>query len=139
MLRRRDFNLVGGRFRLTTPIGSPSDELFDKEPQSVTDSGDTTVRLRSSPAPTPGVREAVEGFDPQSGISTPTAPSSDSSDMRPADASPASRARQFESRVGTSLVPGVGSLPVRLIADWRTFEASSSDAWTESVSDTVLR
>ena len=40
ILRRRDLSLVGGRLRLTTPTeeGSPSDELLEREPQSVTDS-----------------------------------------------------------------------------------------------------
>lgn len=136
MLRRLDLSLVGGRLRLTTPIGSPSDELFDSDPQSVTDSGDATVRLRSSP--TPGVRDAVEGFDPRSGISSPMAPTRDSSDMR-AEASAASRTRQLESSVSISLLPGVGSLPVRLIPAWRVLSASSSHASTGSVSDTVLR
>jgi len=40
ILRRRDLSLVGGRLRLTTPTeeGSPSDELLEREPQSVTNS-----------------------------------------------------------------------------------------------------
>lgn len=69
MLRRRDFSLVGGRFRLTTPTGSPSDELFESDPQSVTDSGDIpapppTSRSDTLETPEAMSRDEVEEFDP---------------------------------------------------------------------------
>ena len=62
MLRRRDFSLVGGRLRLTTPTGSPSEELFESDPQSVTDSGDMAPRS----APVAAVRDEVDELEPPS-------------------------------------------------------------------------
>lgn len=69
MLRRRDFNLVGGRFRLTTPTGSPSEELLDSDPQSVIDSGDMPAPSMSDTFETPEaisppVRDDVDELDP---------------------------------------------------------------------------
>ena len=68
MFRRRDLSLVGGRFRLTTPTGSPSEELFESDPQSVTDSGDIpappTSRSDTFETPEAMSRDEVEELDP---------------------------------------------------------------------------
>lgn len=60
MLRRRDLSLVGGLLRLTTPTGSPSDELLESDPQSVTDSGDMAPRSAAAT----GVLDDVDELEP---------------------------------------------------------------------------
>lgn len=68
MFRRRDFSLVGGLLRLTTPTGSPSDELLDSDPQSVTDSGDKALNsladAAAAAAAAATVLDVVEQLDP---------------------------------------------------------------------------